>query len=327
VLWVQILKELKNKMAVIGHCNQKNILFSMSKKENIPHAFIFSGPNKIGKKMIALDFAKNIFCQEKNLKGEPCDKCYACRSINESTFPDVTIIAPEDGSKEIKIEQIWQLSEKLSLKSYGNSYKIGIINDAHLMNVYAQNSLLKTLEEPKGKSIIILITAYPEMLISTIKSRAQNIKFSLLDKELIENHLISLGAKSEDAKEIAMMSSGQIGKAVDFFNNPDKVKNFNQSVKDIETLCFADYHKRFEYAKKMTDATETNEGLMEIMEIWERFFRREMLYKIFGNKDRLAKYSVNDLVLIIKDLSKVKHLIASTNINKKLAIENLLIKL
>jgi len=219
------------------------------------------------------------------------------------------------------------LSEKLSLKSYGNSYKIGIINDAHLMNVYAQNSLLKTLEEPKGKSVIILVTAYPEMLIATIRSRAQNLKFSLLPKEAIEKQLISLGAKEDNAKEIALMSSGQIGKAIDFFNNPDKVKIFNQTVKDIETLCAADYHKRFEYAKKMTDATETNDDIMEVMEIWERFFRREMLYKIFGSKNRLAKYSVEDLVLIIKDVSKVKHLIAATNINKKLAIENLLIKL
>lgn len=310
-------------MTSIGHDKQKSILFSVN-KENIPHAFIFSGPARIGKKMMALEFAKSIFCEKKGDTNEPCGKCYACRTISELAFPDLAFIEAEEGSKEIKIEQVWQLSEKLSLKSYGNSYKIGIINDAHLMNVYAQNSLLKTLEEPKGKSVIILVTAYPEMLISTIRSRAQNLKFSLLPKEAIEKQLISLGAKEDDAKEIALMSSGQIGKAIDFFNNPDKVKIFNQAVKDIETLCAADYHKRFEYAKKMTDATETNEI---IMEIWERFFRREMLYKIFGSKNRLAKYSVADLVRIIKDVSKVKHLIAATNVNKKLAIENLLIKL
>ncbi len=314
-------------MQSIGHEQQKDILNKALQSGNIPHAFIFSGTAKIGKKLVALELTKNIFCQSKNLMGGFCDNCYACHSINESAFPDVAMVVPEEAGKEIKIEQINSLSEKLSLKSYNNYYKIGIIDDAHLMNFYAQNALLKTLEEPKGKTVLILITAHPELLLPTIRSRAQDLRFFPVSKDKIEKFIISLGASAELAKEIREVSSGQIGKAVDFFNNPDKLKIFKQTVKEIEGMCKADYSDRFNYAKQITDSSETAEQLLEIIEIWERFFRREMLYKIFNNQGKFLQYTADNLVIIVKNLEKMKYLISNTNVNKKLALENFLLNL
>ncbi|MFA5013889.1 MAG: DNA polymerase III subunit delta' [Candidatus Paceibacterota bacterium] len=307
-------------MEIIGHAKQRQVLTKMGREGNLPHALLFAGPAKIGKKQVALELAKSLFCEAAT---PPCENCYSCRKINEMAFPDLSIVSVEPETKEIKIEQIWNLSERLALKSYGNSYKVGIIDDAHLMNASAQNALLKTLEEPKGQSLIILITNFPDMLLATVRSRAQIVKFSLVPKAEIEKHLIKLGAKEDQAKEITILSSGQIGKAIDFFKDPEKMKLFTRTIKEIEHLCHAGYSERFAYAKQLIDSTE---DLDEVLEIWERFFRREMLFKETGNKSKLD-YSITGLVAIIRGVERLKYLINNTNINKKMALENLLINL
>lgn len=299
----------------IGHQKQKEVLKKIVSGKNIPHAILFSGPEKVGKKAVALEFVKSVFCEKL------CGECYPCRTIDSGNFPDLMILSPVEGN--IEIEQLRDLQNRLSLKSYNNSLKAGIINDAHLMRKDAQNALLKTLEEPKGDTLLILITAYPEMLLPTIRSRLQQIKFSIVSRKEIEDHLISLGAGVEKAKEIAMISSGQIGKAIEFFNDPEKLETFNAAVKDIATLCKSDMGKRFAFAK---DFKENQSDIVGVLDIWERFMRRELLLKIFNGKGTLD-YTLKRLKEVIDELERTKYLIENTNVNKKLALENLLINL
>ncbi|MFA5086279.1 MAG: hypothetical protein WC468_01625 [Candidatus Paceibacterota bacterium] len=300
---------------VIGHQKQKEILKKMASGKNIPHALLFSGPDKVGKKKVALEFVKSIFCKD------TCGECYACRTIESNNFPDLMVLSPAEGNLEI--EQVRDLQNRLSLKSYNNSLKAGIINDAHLMRKDAQNALLKTLEEPKGDTLLILITPYPEMLLPTIRSRVQEIKFSIVSRAEIENHLVSLGAKKEEAKDIAMISSGQIGKAIEFHEDPEKLEAFNKAVKDISTLCRADMGKRFAFAK---DFKENQEEIINVLDIWERFMRRELLLSIFNGKGTL-NYTLKRLKEVIDELERTKYLIETSNVNKKMALENLLINL
>ena len=300
----------------IGHQKQKEVLKRIIQSKNIPHALLFSGPEKVGKRLVALEFIKTIFCPNR------CGECYACRTIDSGNFPDLAILSPEEGNLEI--DQVRDLQNRLSLKSYNNYLKVGVINDAHLMRKDAQNALLKTLEEPKGDTLLILVTSYPEMLLPTIRSRLQQVKFSVLGRGEIEEHLISLGADAEKAKEVAMISSGQIGKAVDFLADPEKLKFFNDTIKDISSLCHSEMYTRFNYAKEFK---EDQGRIVEVMDIWERFFRREMLLKVFGGKGSLNNYTLKRLKEVIDELEKTKYLIENTNVNKKLALENLLITL
>jgi len=295
--------------------NTKKIEF-LKKINNIPHAMLFSGPELIGKKKIALEFIKSIFCKES------CQNCYSCKSIDSNSFPDLNIVEPIEGN--IAIEELRNFIQKLSLKSYNNGLKVGIINDAHLMKKDAQNALLKTLEEPKGGTLIILISHHPEMILKTVRSRLINMKFSLASNKEIEDYLISLGASEEKAKEITLISSGQVGKAVNFYNDPLKVNFLRESIEDIISLTKSEMYKRFEYAKKFK---EENDKIVEILEIWERFFRKEMMSKIFNNNSSLNNYSFDKIKEIVKEIEKTKYLIESSNINKKMALENLLISL
>lgn len=295
---------------IIGHKKQLDLLAKISRKQEIPHAFLFAGPTKIGKRKIALEFVKMIFCEK-----DFCD----VKKIEENLFPDLKIIYPEN--KELKIEQIRDLTESLSLKSYNNYYKVGIIDDAHLMRKEAQNALLKTLEEPKGRTVLILITPFKNQLLSTIRSRVEIINFSLVPKRDIEKHLIDLGASKEKVQEIVAISSGQIGKAIEFFNNEEKIKLFNKSINDIISLCRSGFFERFSYAKELAE----EDDLEEVLDIWQRFFRREMMFKIFNSKSNLKDHSIKRLKYIIEDIEKTKYLVESTNTNKKLALENLIL--
>lgn len=298
---------------IIGNKKKIDILRQIIKSNNIPHAMIFSGPEMIGKKKIAIEFIKNIFCEEL------CGECYFCKSIEYN--PDINIISPVEGN--IEIEEIRKAKERLSLKPYHNKIKALIIDDSHLMKSDAQNAFLKMLEEPKGDTLIIFITPFREMLLKTIRSRAQEIKFSLVGNEEIEKYLISLGASSKKAKEISLISSGQIGKAINFFEDKSKMDFFNKSIEDIIFLSRSNISQRFQYAEKLKD---DKIKIIEILDIWERFLRREILLKIFNYKSSV-NYSLQKTKELIDELEKIKYIIESSNINKRIAFESLLIKL
>jgi len=304
---------------IIGHKKQKEVLEKFAKGKNIPHALLFSGVEKIGKKEVALEFIKSIFCEK--AKGF-CGECYSCRTIDSSNFPDLSIIEPKD--RNIEIEEVRDLQNRLSLKSYNNSLKVGIINDAHLLRKDAQNALLKTLEEPKGDTVLILITSYPQMLLPTIRSRLEEIKFGVVSRKEIEDHLVFLGADMDKAKEIALISSGQIGKAIEFLEDEEKMGFFNKAVKDIVSLVSAEMYKRFDFAKEFK---ENQDEIVSVLDVWERFMRREILLKVYGNKGSLVNYSLKKTKEVMDELQKTKYLIENTNVNKKLALENLLITL
>lgn len=298
---------------IIGNKKKIDILRQIIKSNNIPHAMIFSGPEMIGKKKIAIEFIKNIFCEEL------CGECYFCKSIEYN--PDINIISPVEGN--IEIEEIRKAKERLSLKPYYNKIKALIIDDSHLMKSDAQNAFLKMLEEPKGDTLIIFITPFREMLLKTIRSRAQEIKFSLVGNEEIEKYLISLGASSKKAKEISLISSGQIGKAINFFEDKSKMDFFNKSIEDIIFLSRSNISQRFQYAEKLKD---DKIKIIEILDIWERFLRREILLKVFNYKSSV-NYSLQKTKELIDELEKIKYIIESSNINKRIAFESLLIKL
>jgi len=301
---------------IVGNKNKIDLLKKIAQSENIPHAMLFSGPEMIGKKKIAIEFIKSIYCKK------VCGECYFCKAIDSNSLPDLNIVYPVEGN--IGIDELRTLKNNLSLKSYNNYLKVGIINDAHLMGKAAQNAFLKTLEEPKGGTLIILITSHPEMILKTVRSRLQEIKFSLVSRKEIEEHLISLGATEDKVKEISLISSGQIGKAIEFFNVPEKVDFFDKTKKDIISLIRSDMYKRFDYAKKFKD---DQSKIIEVLDIWERFFRREMLLRIFKNKGSIDNYTLEKIKEVLKEIGKTKDLISGSNVNKKMALENLLITL
>jgi len=312
-------------MDSIGHKTEKYILLKMIGNDTIPHALLFSGPKKIGKKKVAMEFIKLLCCSNGGKGWVPCNQCYSCRNIEMNTFPDLVMISPEEGDKDIKIEQIRDLQERFALTSFSGGHKVVIVDDAHLMNHHTQNSFLKILEEPKGKTVIILVSDRPDILLSTIRSRVQEIRFSILPKREIEEYLMKVGMGQEESKQIAAISSGQIGKAMDYHDNSEKKEQFDKAMSDLNSMIYANLGKRFAYSK---DNSEDLDQLLEMLEIWERFFRKEMLIKILKpSESRMTKYTAVKIRVILQKIGQAKNLLESTNSNKKLVLDGLMMEL
>lgn len=205
---------------VIGHDFQKNILLRAARDNMVSHSYLFSGPDGIGKKLIALEFAKLINCQSgrsvdlDDPKFERCD-CGSCNKVDKGVHPDVIYVQYE-GVKSIKVEQIREgVEERLFLKSFEGRFKVVIVDEAHRMSSGAQNAFLKTLEEPPPNSVIILATSAPDSLLPTIRSRCQLIKFNALPQKLVYEELQKKEDLSPDQALIcSKLAGGSLGKAL-----------------------------------------------------------------------------------------------------------------
>lgn len=306
-------------MNILGHHRIWQFLKKSTEAGKISHAYLFFGPDKVGKKTVALEFIKLLNCQEKDVQKKPCQSCRFCKEIEKRFCPDLVLIEPE--KKEIQISQIRKLSWKLSLRSHSAPFKSVIIDEAHLMNQEAQGALLKTLEEPKGQVIIILITAFPELLLPTIISRIERIRFSPVAKEEIGNYLKQRKVSEEKSEKLVSISSGKPGEVINFLDNPQKLEEREKKIKELKKLIDSPLSFRFQYAKK---ESEDFRALIETLNVWLRYFREGL---ISAPDQILEKYSVQKLRKIINLIQDISFLISKTEVNRKLALEMLLLEL
>lgn len=204
-----------------GHEQIKNDLRQLLAEKRLPHALLFTGIEGIGKNLTANVLAKVLFCSGEE---KPCNICPSCRAFDAQNHPDFYYLEPEGKANNIKIEQIRQMQPQIALSPYLADKRVVIINDAETMNEAAENSLLKTLEEPTGDVVFILVTANKDLLLPTILSRCMKLYFAPLSEDEIKIILKSKYAVNEDkATVIAKLSGGSMKRAISFLDDD----NFN----------------------------------------------------------------------------------------------------
>ncbi len=156
--------------------------------KKIPNALLFYGRKNTRKKEAAFFFSKGANCNEKG--PVPCDQCGPCRKIQTDNHPDIHAIKLIEGKKNIAISQIRDMAMKLSNKPNEARVRVVMIVDAELMNIQAQNALLKLLEEPPEKTCFILMVQKETRLLPTVLSRCRKILFKPLTQRLVEHQLI-----------------------------------------------------------------------------------------------------------------------------------------
>ncbi|MGH8261265.1 MAG: DNA polymerase III subunit delta' [Steroidobacteraceae bacterium] len=147
----------------------------------LPHALLIQAAVGTGGDRFALWAAQLALCTA--TVGPPCGACAACRHAAEGLHPDLLLVRPTDDSQQIRIEQIRELSAELALTSHQGGYKVAIIDPADSLNRFAANALLKTVEEPPGRTLLILLAAQPSRLPATLRSRCQRIAVRAPDRE------------------------------------------------------------------------------------------------------------------------------------------------
>ncbi|MEK7850080.1 MAG: DNA polymerase III subunit delta' [Candidatus Omnitrophota bacterium] len=199
---------------VIGQESATAFLKAAFSSGRIAHAYVFVGPEGIGKRKTALNFAKLLLC-ESPLAHEPCESCVSCLKAGGSNHPDIQEVLTE--GQFIKIDAIREACRRLSLRGFESSFKILIITQAGALNDESSNALLKTLEEPTANTVIILIADTLRSVLPTIASRCQRVVFSSLKQEVIESILMKQwGASPEAATYLSLMSDGSLGSALKF---------------------------------------------------------------------------------------------------------------
>ncbi len=202
-----------NNSGIIGHKDIIARLYEAVKNRHVASALLFSGPDGIGKKRVALHLAQALNCRQFSAQG-PCLICTSCRKIAAQNHSEIKIITKEEKAKNLKIEQIFQLRAEIALRPVEALKKVYIIDDAHILTKDAANCLLKTLEEPPLNTLIILITANPSALLLTIRSRCQKVEFKPLPAQEVRRRLKEEG-QLEDSKAafLADFSGGSMGLA------------------------------------------------------------------------------------------------------------------
>jgi DNA polymerase III subunit delta' len=221
---------------IIGQDKVCNILKTAKQYKKLAHSYIFTGPESIGKKFTAVEFAKNLNC-----KDNACDKCFICKNIDKNQYPLVTVFSTEKPS--ISIDNIKELQKDIHFKQTIPGYRVIIIDDAEKMTNEAGNCFLKTLEEPPANTIIILVTASISRMLKTIISRCQIIRFRELSKqEKIDIISKQVNIDNETLENIFYISSGNIKKTIELINNED-----NDDINDFINLEEALNSKNINY--------------------------------------------------------------------------------
>lgn len=302
---------------MIGHQKQWKFLKRSVEQGNTSHAYLFHGQEQLGKKTLASELAKLLNCKA-DFEQRPCEKCRACEEINEGRHPDLTMVEPDGG--EIKIGQIRTLVDKLSRKPYSGPFKIAIIDQAHLLNQEAESALLKTVEEPKGKTVLILITSQKDALASTLVSRTQSIEFYPVTPSKIKEFLKE-EVNSEQAERIARISLGRPGLAKQL-TDPEVFEDYQEKLERLKQVIKGDFSERFEYAEQLSE----EEDLNYLFGLWLNHFRRVLLEQITGGENEFG-YSLDKIKQVLRKIQEVKRLIVNTNVNKRLALEILMMEL
>lgn len=188
----EVRKQLSDLLPFPWQERQWTQLMQQKVAGQLAHAYLIQGGQGLGKRLLIEKFAVNLLCLRKD-SSDACGECTVCKMAVGGSLPDLLVISPEEGSRDIKIAQIRQLSQFISKSSHAGSGKVVIVDRAHCLNNAAENALLKTLEEPSESTFIFLVTDLPGALSATIRSRCQRLSFAIDDldraKTWLKNHL------------------------------------------------------------------------------------------------------------------------------------------
>jgi len=230
---------------IVGQDQPIALLQRLLQRGCMQGAYLFSGPEGVGKRQVALSVARSLNCASDPFRG--CQICPSCRKILAGQHPDVVVVgedeASDDESQAIKIERVRELQQRLALRSYEGKVSVCIIDNAHFLTAEAGNALLKTLEEPARNCVIILVSSKPEGLLKTIVSRCRIIRFSAMPQLVVADMLErDYGCASVQAHFLARYTQGRLGAALKlrdegFFEEKNRLLDafFSDNQKEIET--------------------------------------------------------------------------------------------
>lgn len=329
--------KIKKILMLVGHQRIKNYFDKLVARDSLAHAYLFTGPDGVGKAFFAKILAAQIFCQEEK---KPCEKCAPCRLIQANTHPDfieIKQIIEKDKDKvrkqKISIEQIRDLQKKLSLFPFSATKKIALIEDAQEISLPAANALLKTLEEPPSQTVLILSTSLPQALLPTIVSRCQIINFGLFS----QGEMKEFSQLLPDFKKLSLLErelflslgGGRPGFLTTFLKDANLRSHLLEQTKFFKNIFELSLPERFVQAKKLAGNQEKLDWALFVwFSLSQCFFRKvngllqlKELTKLLPENKNFAR--VFDFS---RSLQQALYSLRDAGFNQRLILENLFLK-
>ena len=326
---------------VIGQARAVSLLKRSLESGTLSHAYLFIGPQHVGKMTLALNLAQTLNCQADD---KPCLECNSCQRISAGSHSDVQIIGlvqNEEENTEAKLihtEQVKDMLHSASLPPFEGINKVFIIDGAELLSIEAANRLLKTLEEPEARVTFLLLATDENRLLKTVVSRCQRIELQPMSiaeetQALIENRNI----EPERARLLAGLSHGCPGWAIAAASDGKIMEQRDQELNQIINIIEGDYEERFAYAARLARGFSQNRGAVyDTLDTWLDFWRDLMLVKLgreemitnIDRKDELIKkagnYSLPGIRNFIQSVESAGRQLKQ-NVNPQLALEVLML--
>lgn len=258
-----------------GHDWAVNLLQTHVAEDNLRHAYLLAGPQGVGRRTLAVRFAQAFNCTQTETPGDFCGTCRDCRQMAALTHPDLSLLQPVEGHKDILIDQVRELQHTLALSPYSARYRVALLPDFQRANESASNALLKTLEEPSEKVILLLTADALENLLPTIVSRCEVIRLRPASIASAQAYLQSTyHLNPEQARLLAHISGGRIGIAVALLEDPEALSLRKDRLMQFLELLSAPRYERFSLAEAISkpyDKARSNAS--EIIPVWLSFWR------------------------------------------------------
>lgn len=323
---------------LIGHDWAEKILRQHLKNGDVHHAYLFTGAPGVGRRSLALEFARAVNCANPPIPGDYCGVCSICRHLAAMQQADLHVIASETEGGMIKVDQIRELQRSLILTPYESRYRIALLLNFHRANASAQNALLKTLEEAPPKVILLLTADSAESLLPTISSRCEILR---LRPVTIETLTAALKEQShlplEKAALYAHIANGRPGIALRLAADPKTDEKRINWIGQLQDVLGYSIQQKLRLSESM-NKEKSAEPLGDVLKVWTSFVRDILLMQA-GKPAGIVNIDYSDeistlskridgevLLRVLKELTRSLELV-ELSANPRLMLDNLFLNL
>ena len=316
---------------IVGHDRVVEVLRRSIRSGKTAHAYIFEGPSGCGRRKTALALMQALFCSEAG--ADACGVCASCRKVAAGNHADIHIVEPLPDKRDISISQLRDVLRDLTMRPYEAPRSACIIEPADRMNTNSANSFLKTLEEPPGNAIIILITENADMLLPTIRSRCQLVRFAPLSPEHIALLLELSGMDTGNAALLAPLADGSMQRALEL-DKDSLAPRGEKLVRLLSALSLERVATIFDASEELNGNRDETLKTIDML----LSFSRDLVHLAAGCGDVInttmqpmlerfaARLNMQEVLRLTDDILETRRSV-QRNANAKLALDHLFMKI